>query len=219
MFPERTLLLSSILSLAVAASACAGLHWENEFVFVSSAPGEGKAVGHFPFTNTGSVPVKIESFKTSCGCTAASAEKRLIAPGEKGEVVVTYSTTGRHGLKEAPVTVKTDDPQAPISTLRFRVLIQNVLELQPTSLLWTEAEPLQPKRIAIKVTEGFSVKDIRATCTEASLGVRLETVKAGSDYLLWVTPPEGKGFKAKIDLLADYPSDHPKPVTAHIRVR
>lgn len=216
----RYFLLLFLLALTLSTSAQASLVWGNDYAYVASAPGEGKAVGLFTFTNTGTYPVKISGFKTSCSCTAAVAEKRMIAPGEKGEVVINFNTTGRRGLREAVVKVKTDDPAIPESVLKFRVLIQEVLELQPTFLLWTAEEPVAPKKISVKVTEGFPVKEVRAVAQEAGLVIRVDTVKAGREYDVWVTPPpKPASLKTKIQVSSDYPSEKVKPMTAHIRVR
>jgi Protein of unknown function (DUF1573) len=209
-----------LCSLWSGGVAQGSLSWEKEFVLVSSAPGEGTATGRFNFSNTGNYPVKIEGFKTNCGCTAATSEKRVIAPGEKGEVTVTYNTTGRHGLHEAPITVKTDDPKAPESVIRLRVSIQAVLDVQPTFVFWDAKEALAPKKMTVKVGDGFPVKALTASSSEAAVKVRVETVKAGSEYSVWVTPPaEAKGLRATIEMLPDYPVAKPKAMVAHVRVR
>ncbi|NNM25478.1 MAG: DUF1573 domain-containing protein [Phycisphaerales bacterium] len=42
------------------------------------------------FANTGGSPLEIQEVKTSCGCTAASLDKETYAPGESGEIAVTF---------------------------------------------------------------------------------------------------------------------------------
>jgi Protein of unknown function (DUF1573) len=54
---------------------------------------QGKTV--FKFTNTGTVPLIISSAKGSCGCTVPDYPKQPIAPGETGEINVTYNSTGK----------------------------------------------------------------------------------------------------------------------------
>ncbi|MXV39069.1 DUF1573 domain-containing protein [Flavobacteriaceae bacterium Ap0902] len=50
--------------------------------------------GHraFTFTNTGDKPLLLKSVKPSCGCTVAEFPKEPIAPGQKGEIKVSYDT-------------------------------------------------------------------------------------------------------------------------------
>ena len=219
-FPRLSLALIAALSLWSATSADASLQFEKEMIFATAVPGSGPVSGRFAFTNKGNYPVTIESLKTSCGCTAATSEKKLIEPGGKGEVLVTYNTAGRRGLKEAPVIIKTDDPSAPESVVRFRVLIQEVIELQPTLLFWKADEPLTAKTLTVKVTEGFPVKALTARASDASLKVQVESVKAGSEYVIRVSPPsDARSLKATIEIVPDYPAEKAKVMIAHIRVR
>lgn len=51
--------------------------------------GQPKTVA-FAFENTGKAPLVIYSAEASCGCTQPEYPKKPIAPGEKGEIKVTY---------------------------------------------------------------------------------------------------------------------------------
>ncbi len=70
----------------------------------------GKATCTFEFVNTGSAPLLINKVGTSCGCTTPSYTKDPILPGEKGEIKVQYSTTGRVGAFEKSINVFTNVP-------------------------------------------------------------------------------------------------------------
>jgi hypothetical protein len=212
-------LAACVLALPAVAGRAA-IEWEKTLIFVAATPSDGKAMGHFSFTNTGPYPVKIMGLKTTCGCTAATAEKRPIAPGEKGEVVVAYKTVGRRGLHEAPITVKTDDRSAEETVLKMRVLVQDIIEMQPTFLFWKKDEPLSPKKIAVKVTEGFSAGQLAASSSDPKVAVKLETVNPGSEYALVVTPMEGaERVKAKLTLSAESGGSGRRDFTAFVRVR
>ncbi|TWP27329.1 DUF1573 domain-containing protein [Apibacter muscae] len=52
---------------------------------------EGKRI--LKIENTGDKPLIISNIKTSCGCTVPSWTTTPIAPGKKGEIVVTYNTS------------------------------------------------------------------------------------------------------------------------------
>jgi hypothetical protein len=100
------------------------------------------------------------------------------------------------------------------------VQVQDMREVQPTFIYWKTDEPLTPKTISVKVANGFPVKKVEASSSESSVAVRVETVKAGSEYQLVVTPqgtPER--LKAKLSIVTDYPADAPKTFTAFARVR
>jgi hypothetical protein len=52
---------------------------------------EGKPVSHvFTFQNTGSEPLRVETVRTTCGCTAADFEQKSIAPGQTGTITIHF---------------------------------------------------------------------------------------------------------------------------------
>lgn len=59
----------------------------------------------FEYTNTGKRPAIISDVKTSCGCTATTYTADPIPPGGKGEIEVTFSSTGRHGYQKKSINV------------------------------------------------------------------------------------------------------------------
>ncbi len=79
---------------------------------------EGEPAIHvFKFTNTGQNPLKIESAKASCGCTAPEYPKDPIQPGNQGEIKVTFHTKGRLGAQHKAVTINANT--SPVSTRIF----------------------------------------------------------------------------------------------------
>ena len=213
-------ILIAILFCLGAHPALAQLQWKSPTMFVAASPSEGKAVAQFSFTNAGDHPLRITGTKTTCGCTAAVAdEQRSFAPGESGEVAVSFKTLNRKGLYEEPITVKTDDPAARETTLKLRVLVRDVLDVQPTFLAWRADEPLTPKAIHVKVTEGFSVKQISVSASDPGVTVHVDTVKPGADFTVLVTP-KAQRVKATLNIRPEYTTSgggEPKAFTAYIR--
>lgn len=189
-------------------------------MFVAASPSESKAVAHFSFTNTGDHPVRITGTKTTCGCTAAVAdEQRSFAPGDSGEVAVSFKTMNRNGLYEEPVTVKTDDPAARETTLKLRVLVRDALEIHPAFLSWRADEPLAAKPIRVLVTDGFAVKEISAGSSDPAFAVHVDTVKPGAEYTVLVTP-KSQRQKATVTIRPEYAptsGGEPKAFTAYVR--
>ena len=63
----------------------------------------------FTFTNIGDKPLIINQAIASCGCTVPEYTKDPIAPGEKGEIKVTYNGTGKlPGHFKKSITVRTN---------------------------------------------------------------------------------------------------------------
>ncbi len=75
---------------------------------------EGEVVAHtYTFKNTGNEPLIISRAKGSCGCTVPKYTTDPIGPGESGEMVVEFNTTGKRGKKSQKVTItaNTTPPQ------------------------------------------------------------------------------------------------------------
>ena len=210
------LLSALLLLLCLRVQATAQLKFNNVLQFVAASPSEGSAFARFTFKNAGTYPVKITGTRTTCGCTAAVTEQRLFAPGEEGEIKVTFKTINRHGLYGEPVIVKTDDPQAPETELKLRVLVREVLEVQPELVFWKPREPLAPKTVRVTVTEGFDVKGIEAASQDANVDVHMKTIKPGHEYEVAITPKTSR-MKAKVTIKPDYSASDPKVFTVHVR--
>ncbi len=78
----------------------------------------GKVVDYnFKIENQGKSTLEIQDIKTSCGCTAALASNKSIKPGEDGTIKVQLNTKGHTGKMVRTVTIKSNDPKDPSSTL------------------------------------------------------------------------------------------------------
>jgi hypothetical protein len=74
---------------------------------------EGEKVSHvYKFTNSGSKDLKIYTIKSSCGCAIPEWPKEAIAPGEAGEIKITFDSTGKLGVQSKRVTIYAEtEPQ------------------------------------------------------------------------------------------------------------
>ncbi len=78
----------------------------------------GKVVDYiFKFVNEGNSVLNIQNIKTSCGCTAALVSSKSVKPGEDGTIKVQLNTKGHNGKMVRTVTIKSNDPKEPTSTL------------------------------------------------------------------------------------------------------
>ena len=63
----------------------------------------------FTFTNVGNKPLVINQAIASCGCTVPSYTKQPIAPGQKGQISVTYNGRGMFpGHFKKSITIRTN---------------------------------------------------------------------------------------------------------------
>lgn len=73
----------------------------------------------FNLSNNGKSELIIRNVRSSCGCTAVAPSKKVIAPGESAPIKVTFNSTGKRGRQSKSVTVITNDPKTPTTTLRI----------------------------------------------------------------------------------------------------
>lgn len=73
----------------------------------------------FELTNNGKSDLQIRNVRSSCGCTAVAPSKKVISPGETVPIKVTFDSRGKRGRQSKSVTVITNDPKTPTSTLRI----------------------------------------------------------------------------------------------------
>lgn len=78
----------------------------NEKVHDFGTINAGEVVSHtFNFTNTGQAPLIITDIKTTCGCTTPNYTKTPIQPGETGEIVVQFNSSGKSGVQNKDITI------------------------------------------------------------------------------------------------------------------
>ena len=81
---------------------------------------QGEKKDHsFTLTNNGKSDLIIRRVRASCGCTAVAPSKKVIAPGETAPIKVTFDSRGKRGRQSKSITVITNDPKTPTTTLRI----------------------------------------------------------------------------------------------------
>jgi hypothetical protein len=96
---------------------------------------QGEQVNHlFRFTNQGGQELRIESVKTSCGCTAAVISSEVVAPGQEGTISATFDTSRFSGEKAKSISVYSNDPMQPVMTLVLQGDITVEVEVDPPQL-------------------------------------------------------------------------------------
>ena len=65
----------------------------------------------FTLTNTGKSNLLIHKVKASCGCTAVSPDKNVIAPGDSTVIKAIFNPAGKMGNQKKSISVITNDPK------------------------------------------------------------------------------------------------------------
>ena len=88
----------------------------------------------FVIKNTGSSDLQIIAAKPGCGCTVADYDK-VIKPGETGKVTAHVDTTNFSGPIAKTVTLETNDPSSPTSTLTIHAVVKPYVEAFPAGFV------------------------------------------------------------------------------------
>ncbi len=64
-----------------------------------------KVTYKYNFVNIGKSPLIITNATATCGCTQPEWPKTPVKPGEGGQIVVTYNSTGHSGLQDKMITI------------------------------------------------------------------------------------------------------------------
>jgi len=71
----------------------------------------------FTVTNKGGKPLNIARVGTTCGCTAAVVGNQMLKPGEATKLKVSYDPRGKSGQQSRAVTIFSNDPKSPQSSV------------------------------------------------------------------------------------------------------
>jgi hypothetical protein len=178
------------LFLCLTTLAQAQLAWEKTEIELNPAPGTDSVEATFKYENKGDKLVNIKSVRTSCGCTTAALKKNDVAPGEKGEIIATFKAGDRTGMQVKTVTIDSDDPKSPVTTLTLKANIAQVLDLQPAFVFWTANEDPKPKTIVAKTGKGVTIKSLEVTSSTPEFTTKVEPGSTAGEFRIVVQPKE-----------------------------
>ena len=207
------------LFLCISTMAQAQLAWEKTEIELNPEPGADSTVATFKYENKGTTPVNIKAVRTSCGCTTAALKKNDVAPGEKGEIVATLKVGDRTGVQQKTVTVETDDPKTPATTLTLKANISQVLELQPAFVFWQANEDPKPKTIVATAGKGVTIKSLEVTSSTPEFTTKVEPGSKAGEFRI-IVQPKGTSHQinANLTIKPDSSVTPPKVFSASARV-
>ena len=178
------------LGIVLIPSLCFGsLSWTTQRIEMKTKPGDKEAIGVFHFVNSGGSSVTITSVQPSCGCTSATLEKRLYAPGEQGEIKAIFTLGDRVGEQEKSVYVTTDESPSARTSLVLHVNIPELLTYSPRLLIWDIGSALAEKATILSANDNLKITAVEfSSPAPKELVPRLEPVEAGRKYQLLVRP-------------------------------
>lgn len=119
----------------VAASGRAVIVFENEVFKFGDITDDQDVETTFKFHNAGDVDLVIERMEADCGCTVPDLDKWVYAPGESGEIRVTYDTyEGLYADGERKITVLSNDYRGGSSIIRLAGRVRPLVFARPGQL-------------------------------------------------------------------------------------
>jgi hypothetical protein len=203
----------------MVATARGQLQWSAKTITRQAGVGDKVVEVVYPFRNAGTVPVKILSVNSRCGCTTAGLAKDDYAPGESGEIKVVFDLGDRSGYQEKPIWVTTSDRPSEAVELKLIVDIPQWLTIEPRLVCWEVGGSAEEKCVTLTVHPAAKVEISRIQATSDKVAHRLETVPS-LGYRLYLKPVgTANKFKATFLIRAGLPGQVPRTFMVFAQVR
>ena len=88
----------------------------------------------FAFRNSGGLDLSIDNVRTACDCTAGVVGPRVIPPDGTAAIEATCDTAHAFGPLSRTITVYTNDPGQPVTTLTLAAHVDAALAADPPAL-------------------------------------------------------------------------------------
>ncbi|MGD0075539.1 MAG: DUF1573 domain-containing protein [Candidatus Binataceae bacterium] len=151
----------------------------------------GPAIHHtFKVKNVGGSELVIDHVQTSCGCTAAEPSKKHLQPGEDADIAVTFDTRLIKGHSERTITVFSNDPHTPESTMTIKGQLTVEFETTPKEVFFGKARlgTEESRQVTVTYTGKGDFKVSKISNSSPSIKVAQAPLKDGkSGVILTVT--------------------------------
>jgi len=144
----------------------------------------------FEFTNTGETEITVLDVKSTCGCTVASLDKKIYAPGESGAIQALFTFGQRSGVQHKTIHAETSEGDF---NLQIEVDIPKPYELSKALLTWGKEEIGTSKSTELTVNELTPVKIAEVQFMNDFLDYEVLEKTVGSVFEIIFTPKEGFG--------------------------
>ena len=114
---------------------------------------EGEMTTHtYKFQNKGDRPLEISKVEVTCGCTAALLSDSVVAAGGRGDIKVTFNSTGRVGNQNKSLFVHTNDPKHKSVELAVEGNVYLYVRASPRTLSFGDVPRGESKTMTVTLT-------------------------------------------------------------------
>jgi hypothetical protein len=181
-----------LVFLALCTSSYGQLQWDHQELEFHPSVQESNTVARFTFKNTGTNTITIASIQASCGCTTATTEKTSYTPGEKGDIVATFTFEGRIGLQEKTLLIQTDELNNSLHLLKLKVFIPELLKLTPSLVFWRSGDDPSEKIVSVVVNHNKPIRILKVVSDTPQFVANFEVLKEGQEYRISIKPTDTK---------------------------
>jgi len=186
----------------------------------------------FKFKNVGDGMLNISKIQSTCGCSKPKLKKKEYAPGESGEIEVTYTSSSKEGRVSKKLYIHSNDlknKKAPLAVKSNVILAVKVNPKRLNLKLKTENQTVSPVTIESKDGKAFSIVsftspkniitakfDPNEKATEFTLQpeVNAELLKKSprGNITIKITHPDTKQVNVSFEALPLFKVSHPSLV-------
>lgn len=195
-------------SLALTAVLpAASLTFEKTTIHVDAAPDDKTATADFVFKNESGETVEVARADAGCSCIQAAIKGGFTyKPGEGGLIRAAFDLAAIAGEVEKPVFVwlKGDPEDKPSVKLTMKVLIPELVVVEPKTLFWETGEEAKPKTVTITMKHADPIRVTSISGADTRFKQELKTIEEGKKYEVTVTPADtGKVAMGVVHLETD----------------
>ncbi|GLI37013.1 DUF1573 domain-containing protein [Geobacter hydrogenophilus] len=212
--PLHTLAVAAFLILALSLPAFAAPALEvDRAVFDFGSIPQGKKLDHvFKLMNKGDSPLTISRTRTSCGCTVANVSTKTIAPGKSADLKISFDSANFGGKVTKTITVESNDPASPTTTLTIKGIINEELVMTPRQMNLGQTKVGSSKEVSVTL-ENHGERTVRILSVttpmpQVKAAIKKQTLKPGEKTQVAVTVsprPEDRFLSGFIIIATDIP--------------
>ncbi len=213
------LLLGLYLLTSMPSMAAATIEFEKTS-FDIGTPLEGEKVkAVFPFKNTGDAELEIKKLRASCGCTDAKATQVKVLPGKSASIEAVFSSSGFRGPIGKTISVATNDPDHPTTTLSIVGEVLPIADLTPPQTTLGNLKPHSTTETEILITplvkQKFKILSVDGGTKQVTVKAFDKTPRADGKYSVKVQVTAGEAPErifGQLSIVTDLPGN---PSIAH----
>ncbi|TAL68083.1 MAG: DUF1573 domain-containing protein [Bacteroidetes bacterium] len=161
------LLLSFILSNSTNAQPKLEIVGGDTYNWNKVKPKESPLNAKIQLKNAGTDTLVISNVKPGCGCTTAPLDKSKLGPNEVGTLDVKLNISNRPGAVTKTISISSNDPKTPNSTLFLKAEVQVDIEVSPQYFTFNDMKVGQESVTKVKIInhskENVTFSDFNST--------------------------------------------------------